>query len=280
MAGIDYDVSEMLSQSFVRGTEIMFVNWFKNRRRARILATAFPDRWNQLIRDNFVHDQHLTSQQQQKLRRLMQIFVAEKNWEGCGGLTMTDEIKVSIAAQACLLVVGMDEDQFFDHVLSILVYPTGYLAGGTQVSSNGVVLEGGQPRLGEAWWRGPVVLSWAEARAGGRMETPGRNLVLHEFAHQLDMLNGRITDGTPPLKTQEEYDRWISVLGPEFERHVQNCRQGYQRFIDCYGATNPAEFFAVITEAFFENPHALRLHHQDAYDVLRRYYCLHPAQWS
>lgn len=257
----------------------MLFNWFKNRRRARILATSFPERWNQLIRDNCVHDQHLTSQQQSKLRRLIQIFVAEKNWEGCGGLTMTDEIKVSIAAQACLLVVGMEEDQFFDHVLSILVYPTGYVAGGTHVSSNGVVFEGGQPRLGEAWWRGPVVLSWAEARAGGRKETHGHNLVLHEFAHQLDMLNGRITDGTPPLKTQEEHDRWISVLGPEFERLVVNCRQGYHGFIDCYGATNPAEFFAVITETFFERPHALQMHHPDAYDVLCEYYRLDPAKW-
>ena len=257
----------------------MLVNWFKKRRRARILATPFPERWNQLIRDNFLHDQHLTSEQQKKLRRLIRIFVAEKNWEGCGGLMMTDEIKVSIAAQACLLVVGMDEDQFFDHVLSILVYPAGYVAGGTHVSSNGVVLEGGQPRLGEAWWRGPVVLSWAEARAGGRMETPGRNLVLHEFAHQLDMLNGRITDGTPPLKTQAEHDRWISVLGPEFERLVENCRHGHHGFIDCYGATNPAEFFAVITETFFERPNSLRLHHQAAYDVLSEYYCLNPVQW-
>ena len=257
----------------------MLFNWFKNRRRARILATPFPERWNQLIRDNFLHDQHLTSQQQQKLRGLIQIFVAEKNWEGCGGLTMTDEIKVSIAAQACLLVVGMEEDLFFDHVLSILVYPSGYVAGGAHVSSNGVVLEGGQPRLGEAWWRGPVVLSWSEARAGGRMETPGRNLVLHEFAHQLDMLNGRITDGTPPLKTRAEYDRWISVLGPEFERLVENCRHGHHGFIDCYGATNPAEFFAVITETFFERPNSLRMHHQDAYDVLCEYYCLDTAQW-
>ena len=257
----------------------MLFDWFKKHRREKILATPFPEQWNQLIRDNLVHDRHLTSEQQKKLRRLVQIFIAEKNWEGCGGLVMTDEIKVSIAAQACLLVVGMDEDQFFDHVLSILVYPTGYVAGGTHVSSNGLVLEGGQPRLGEAWWRGPVVLSWAEAQAGGRMETPGRNLVLHEFAHQLDMLNGRITDGTPPLNSRAKYDRWVSVLGPEFDRLVENCRGGYHGFIDCYGATNPAEFFAVITETFFERPNALKSHHEAAYEVLSEYYCLDPMQW-
>lgn len=258
----------------------MLMKWFKNRRRAKILATPFPDEWNRLIRDGFVHDQHLTAEQRRKLRRLVQIFVSEKNWEGCGGLVMTDEIKVCVAAQACLLVVGMDDDQFFDHVLSILVYPTGYVAGGAHLSGKGLIVEGEQSRLGEAWWRGPVVLSWAEARAGGRMETPGRNLVLHEFAHQLDMLNGRIADGTPPLKNKEQFDRWISVLGPEFDRLVENCRQGHHGSIDCYGATNPAEFFAVITEAFFERPNSLRLHHEETYSVLRDYYCLNPALWN
>ena len=96
----------------------MILSWFKKRRRARILAAPFPESWNELIRDNVVHDRCLIRKQQQKLRRLVQIFVAEKNWEGCGGLTMTDEIKVTIAAQACLMVVGMDEDLYFDHVLT------------------------------------------------------------------------------------------------------------------------------------------------------------------
>ena len=257
----------------------MILNWFKKRRRARILAAPFPESWNELIRDNVVHDRCLIREQQQKLRRLVQIFVAEKNWEGCGGLTMTDEIKVTIAAQACLMVVGMDDDLRFDHVLSILVYPTGYVAQGTHASGPGLVLESGQPRLGEAWWRGPVILSWADARAGGRRETPGHNLVLHEFAHQLDMMNGRITDGTPPLKTKDQHDRWVSVLGPEFDRLVENCRRGQRGFIDCYGEKNTAEFFAVNTEAFFERPDALQRHHAEAYNVLRDFYGLDPAAW-
>ncbi len=257
----------------------MIFNWFKNRRRTRILATPFPEGWDELIRRNVAHDQYLTHEQQQRLRKLVRIFVAEKNWEGCGGLIMTDEIKVTIAAQACLMVVGMEEDLYFDHVLSILVYPTGYVAPGAHYSGNGLVLEGGQPRLGEAWWRGPVILSWTDAKAGGRKETPGHNLVLHEFAHQLDMMNGRITDGTPPLKTKEQHDRWVSVLGPEFERLVENCHRGHHGFIDCYGATNPTEFFAVITESFFERPGDLRLHHAEAYSVLRDFYGLDPAAW-
>lgn len=258
----------------------MIFNWLRERRRKKILETPFPDHWNVLIRDNVMHDRQLTFEQRKKLRRMVRIFIAEKNWEGCGGLTLTDEIKVTIAAQACLLVVGMHDDLFFDHVLSILVYPTGYVAPGTHVSRDGLVLESGQPRLGEAWWRGPVILSWADAQAGGRKETPGHNLVLHEFAHQLDMMNGRITDGTPPLKTKEQYDRWLSVLGPEFESHVKKCRHGGHGFIDCYGAANPAEFFAIITETFFERPIVLQHHHHEMYSVLRDYYCLDPATWS
>lgn len=225
------------------------------------------------------HDSHLTIEQQQRLRRLVQIFVAEKNWEGCGGLILTDEIRVTIAAQACLLVVGMPQDLLFDHVLSVLVYPTAYVAPGTHISRAGLILEGGQPRLGEAWWQGPVILSWADAIAGARMESPGHNLVLHEFAHQLDMMNGRIPDGTPPMQTREQLERWVAVLSPEYESLVEKCRRGHHGFIDCYGATNPAEFFAVITETFFERPHALRVHHAQAYDVLREFYCLDAADW-
>lgn len=192
---------------------------------------------------------------------------------------MTDEIRLTIATQACLLVVGMDEEILFDHVLSVLVYPTGYVAPGTQNSRAGLVMEGGQPRLGEAWWQGPVILSWSDAEAGGRRTTPGHNLVLHEFAHQLDMMNGQVCDGTPPLATSEKLEEWVRVLEPEFDQLVKNCHRGHHGFIDCYGATSPAEFFAVITEAFFENAAPLKNHHPEAYRVLKDYYQLDPAEW-
>ena len=258
----------------------MIFDWFKKRRRAKILAHAFPQSWDDIIRWNVVHDRHLTSAQQQRLRRFVQIFVTEKNWEGCGGLTVTDEIKVTIAAQACLLVVGMQEEILFDHVLSILVYPTGYVAPGTHISRAGLVWDGDQPRLGEAWWRGPVILSWSEAKAGGRMETPGHNLVLHEFAHQLDMMNGQVCDGTPQLATTDQLKEWINVLEPEFKQLVKHCQRGHHGFIDCYGATSPAEFFAVITETLFERPIPLKLNHPEAYRVLTQFYCLDPAAWA
>ncbi|GIW83269.1 MAG: hypothetical protein KatS3mg105_5076 [Gemmatales bacterium] len=257
----------------------MIFGWLKERRRRRILSSPFPDQWNRLIEQNVAHARQLTDEQRKKLRRLVQVFVAEKNWEGCRGLTLTDEMKVTIAAQACLLVVGMTDDIHFDHVLSILVYPHAYIAPETRIGRAGVVVENGQARLGEAWYRGPVVLSWEDTLAGGRMETPGHNLVLHEFAHQLDMMNGRVSDGTPLLETNEQCERWASVLEPEYRKLVEDCQTGHRGFIDCYGATNEAEFFAVLTESFFERPRPLKAHHADVYDLLRDFYRLDPTGW-
>ena len=207
------------------------------------------------------------------------MFVAEKNWEGCNGFEITDETKVTIAAQACLLVVGL-QNVYFDHVLSILVYPNSYVAQTVETTRGGVVVEGGNARLGEAWWRGPVILSWSDVLSGGRRESSGSNLVFHEFAHQLDMMNGRTVDGTPPLKTREQLRRWVEVMEPEYRRLVEDCRRGHHRLIDCYGATNVAEFFAVLTEVFFERPQSLNMHHRQVYDVLSDYFRLDPASWT
>lgn len=257
----------------------MFFDWLRRRRRRRILAQPFPESWHEIITTNVRHSAHLTEDQLHRLRQKIQIFVAEKNWEGCRGLEITDEVKVTIAALACLLVLELKQDVYFDHVLSVLVYPNSYVASGIEIGRAGVVVEGGQARLGEAWWRGPVILSWHEVLAAGRRNSPGQNLVFHEFAHQLDMMNGRLTDGVPPLEADDEVQRWLDVLGPEYDRLVEKCRRGHHGFIDCYGATNAAEFFAVLTEVFFENPHQLTVHHPDAYAVLRDYYRQDPVTW-
>ena len=257
----------------------MVFKWLKNRRRKRILATPFPAEWSEILTRNVVHFQQLPPAQRTKLSRLVQVFIAEKNWEGCGGLTVTDEVKVTIATQACLLVVGMAEDICFDHVLSILVYPQAYIAPETRIDRAGVVVENGQARLGEAWYRGPVVLSWEDALAGGRMETPGHNLVLHEFAHQLDLMNGRVADGTPLLENDQQFARWARVLEPVFLQLIETCKHHCHGFIDCYGATNEAEFFAVLTEAFFERPRSLRQHQPVVYALLQNFFQLDPAEW-
>jgi Mlc titration factor MtfA (ptsG expression regulator) len=227
-----------------------------------------------------VHDAWLDADQKQKLRRLVRIFVAEKNWEGCRGLTVTDEMKVVIAAQACLLVVGLPEDEHFDHVLSILVYPGSYLGKDAEPTRGGGMIEGLEARLGETLWRGPVVLSWPHARAGGQLLFPGNNLVFHEFAHQLDMLGGRVADGTPVLETRELAERWPIVMEAEFRQLETACRERRPHLLDCYGATNRSEFFAVATEHFFELGEKFERRHPEFYELLRAYYRLDPAHWT
>lgn len=256
----------------------MLLRWLRRRRRAEISSKPFPAEWSRILSSNVVHFQYLSEQQQARLQTLVQIFVAEKNWEGCRGFEINDAVKVTTAALACLLVLGLDEI-YFDNVLSILMYPDSYVANDVEITRAGVVIERGQPRLGEAWWRGPVILSWPEVLAGGRRDTPGHNLVIHEFAHQLDMMNGRMVDGTPPMESSDQLRDWVDVLEPEYRYLVRTCRSGRHGFIDCYGATNAAEFFAVLMEAFFEDPASLQGHNRRLYGTLQNYFRLDPLSW-
>ena len=144
------------------------------------------------------------------------------------------------------------------------------------MTPGGLVMEGPSQRLGEAWYRGPVVLSWDAANPDGRHSSDGTNLVFHEFAHQLDMLD-RSIDGTPPLGSREQYERWQEVMSAEFERLVDASERGEATLLDQYGATDPAEFFAVATECFFERPLPMRRRHPQMYEVMREYYRQDPA---
>lgn len=255
----------------------MFFQWFRQSRRHRILEQPFPEEWLAVLQRNVYHYSRLSAEEQAKMRDDVQILVAEKNWEGCQGFTVTDEVKVTIAAEASLLLLGF-EDQYFDRVLSVLVYRDAYRAQGQNIARGGVILEGDSDRQGEAWYRGPVVLSWADALAGARHRTRGDNLVLHEFAHQLDMQNGRMVDGTPPLESAEKYRRWQEVLSSEYERLIRDCERGHPTVLDCYGTTNVGEFFAVATERFFERPGKLAARHPDLYEIFRDYYRQDPAE--
>jgi len=205
----------------------------------------------------------------------MQVFIREKNWEGCGGLQMTDEVKVVVSAQAGLMVLGLN-DLYFDHVLSILVYPDAYRVPGATMNSAGIIDEWGSARMGEAWWRGPVILSWRHSLEAARGEVD-ENLVCHEFAHQLDMMNGRFVDGTPPMESAEQAEEWERVMEEGYRQLSHNCRRGVPGIIRCYGMTNPGEFFAVSTEAFFAAPVALRAEYPDVYKVLKDFYKQDPA---
>ena len=253
----------------------MLFTWLRNWRRRRLLAQPFPPRWLEYLRKNVAHYQYLTDAEQAKLRDDLRIFIAEKYWEGCGGLTMTDEIKVTIAAQVCLLVLGLKHN-YFERVQSILVYPRAYRDAEEHVSEDGLIHVDSPGRLGEAHYRGPVILSWADVLADGRHPGGGQNVVYHEFAHQLDMLNNLI-DGTPPLETREQYQRWRDVMTAEYHKLIDDSQRGRATLLDPYGTKNEGEFFAVATECFFDKPAQLASRHPELYDLLRQYYHQDPA---
>jgi Mlc titration factor MtfA (ptsG expression regulator) len=253
----------------------MMFSWLQRRRRAKIFASPFPHDWLTFLRKNVAHYQYLSDQEQARLRDDLRIFIAEKHWEGCAGLTITNEIKVTIAAQACLLVLGMKHN-YFDRVLSILVYPSSYLGLGRDDSRNGSIFDEITARLGEAHYRGPVVLSWDEVLKDGRQPATGHNLVIHEFAHQLDFLDG-VIDGTPPLKDKDQAKRWHDVMTEEYRGLIRESEIGKATLLDQYGTTNEAEFFAVATECFFNQPAALAQRHPRLYDLLREYFQQDPA---
>jgi Mlc titration factor MtfA (ptsG expression regulator) len=248
----------------------MLFSWLKRRRRQRLLAEPFPTAWLGCLEANFAHYHLLTSPERAKLRDDLRVLIAEKGWEGCGGQEVTDEVKVTVATQAALLVLGMKES-YFDRVVSVLIYPRSYLAPRSLPVGGGVALEGEVAVEGQAHDRGPVILSWQEVLAQGRDPGAGRNLVFHEFAHQLDMEDGAV-NGTPPLADAGQARRWQQVLGAEHRRLVEDAAQGRPTLLDAYGATSPGEFFAVSTECFFTRPEALRRRHRALYEALRDYY--------
>ncbi len=254
----------------------MIFSWLRARRRRGIVRQPFPDAWLGHLRRNVAHYDYLAEDEQARLRDDLRIFAAEKEWEGCGGLTITDEIKVTVSAQACLLLLGLKHN-YFERVLSILVYPSAYAGPKDERGPDGLIHEHGAGRLGEAHYRGPVVLSWDDVLEEGRDPGLGQNVVYHEFAHQLDMLNGLI-DGTPPLEAPEQYQRWREVMTAEYQQLIDASAHGRATLLDQYGTTNEAEFFAVATECFFDKPLPLARRHPRLYEVLRDYYHQDPAR--
>ena len=254
----------------------MVLGLFTSRRRARLRAEPVPPEWRAIVERNLRLFRSLTPEDQAELLGHVQVFLAEKHFEGCGGLELTDEIRVTIAAQACLLLLHRETD-YYPRLRSILVYPSGYTAHGEHHLGGGVWAEGDDDRLGHTQQRlGALVLAWDAARRGAREPGDGDNLVLHEFAHQLDQEEGP-ADGAPELPERSMYAAWARILGREYERLLRDEATLKRTVIDPYGATNPAEFFAVVTEAFFEKPRKLRAKHPELYEQLKAFYCQDPA---
>ncbi|MBA4015624.1 MAG: hypothetical protein C0483_00400 [Pirellula sp.] len=254
----------------------MIFDWLTNRRRRKLIAQPFPAAWSEVLESDLHHYARLTPAEQTRVRDYVRVFVAEKNWEGCGGLALTDEMKVVIAGLVAVLVLGFPP-VYFDAVVSLLIYPAGYVAQESSTNRHGVIVEGNSVRLGEAWYRGPVILSWSDVSECGRGFSGGRNVVAHEFAHQLDMLNGRQTDGVPPLESDAQRRRWNVVMAREYEQLVRAYELNEPTVLDYYGATSRVEFFAVATESFFEAPGALQTYNPELYALLRDFYRQDPA---
>ncbi|MCX5744330.1 MAG: zinc-dependent peptidase [Proteobacteria bacterium] len=250
----------------------MIFGWLTDRRREKLLETPFPDAWIDILEDNVTAYTLLEEAEQQKLRDLTQVFIDEKHWEGCGGVELDDEMRVTIAGSACLLILGRDHD-LMDEVESILVYPSAVMLPDQArgfFDSRPVVNEGGKAVLGVAHSHGgPVVLAWDSVLQGAKNARDGHNLVIHEIAHKIDFLDGS-ADGTPPLETAEERRAWARVCTEAFNDHVS----GEEDLLRDYATTNEAEFFAVASEVFFEKPKQMRGELPELYGLLKSFYNL------
>jgi Mlc titration factor MtfA (ptsG expression regulator) len=211
-----------------------------------------------------------------ELRGYVNVFLADKEFIGCDGLTITDEIRLVIAGNACVLLLNRGVD-YFAGFRSVLVYPGTYMAT-LRHMEGGIVTESVSTRAGESWHTGPVVLSWTDVRKGIDHPDDGHNVVLHEFAHKLDEENG-IVDGLPILREVADYAEWARVLTREFADLVERVRHRKNEVMDGYGATSPPEFFAVATETFFERGGLMQERLPELYQQFRKFYGVDPAAW-
>jgi len=250
---------------------------FKKRHRKDLMNRPLPDSWHKIVIDNVPYYQMIPKDRQNQLLGFIQIFLEEKTFEGCGGLVMTDEIQVTIAAQACILLLGNISD-FYPSLYSILVYPHSYIAEFKNQQPDGTVIEGFQPRSGESWDRGNIVLSWSHTLNGASNPHDGRNLVFHEFAHQLDY-EYRATNRGLFRHERSKKSEWTQILETEFSRLINQLEYGRPTLIDPYAATNLAEFFAVSTELFFEQPKELQELHPEWYQQLKLFYNQDPVSF-
>jgi MtfA peptidase len=248
-------------------------NWFRKRAREKLLNSPFPDSWRDILTQRVAHYSFLSGEERDYLEDLIRFFIGEKNFEGCGGLEITDEIRVVIAAEASLLVLGLPPFQY-KGLQSVLVYPTTITL---PQSRQGVFTEGmsivpdRQAILGQAMLNGPVILVWDAVVRDARHPERGHNVVYHEFAHILDMRDGA-ADGTPELHTTKLFRSWVEVCSKEYFRLQERVAAGKKTLLDSYGAVHEAEFFAVATELFFDRPREMRRERPELYDVLCAYY--------
>ncbi len=242
------------------------------RRRWDVEPAEFDDTWSPMLDANFEHWRTLDPGELERMRLLVAKFFHETTWEAANGFELTDPIRVLISAQASMLLLGLDIDEF-PLLTSVIVHPSTVVQRGERSTGGSVRSSSPQMLLGQAHYRGPVLLSWSATRRGAKFPQRGENVVYHEFAHQLDMIDG-ITDGTPPLGSDEDArQRWVEVCTAAYD----SVRADRSEVLRPYAGTNPAEFFAVATEVFFNRPDALQEHEPDLYRELVGFYGQDPA---
>lgn len=262
---------------------LLFVLWLLGepflieRRRRQLRAQPFPAAWRDILKRRVPYVRALPADLQLQLKQHIQVFLAEKAFIGCDGLTISDEMRVTIAAQACLLLLNRPRG-YYPNLRQILVYPSSFVVQREHTDGIGVAHHARQELSGESWSLGQVVLSWHDTLEGAAIPDDGQNVVIHEFAHQLDQEKGD-ANGAPILPRRDQYARWSTVLGDEFKQLQARALHTKASLFSDYGATDPAEFFAVISEVFFEQPQRMAAEHPALYRELTLFYRLDPLSW-
>lgn len=252
------------------------MGWLRNWRRARVLRNHALDSllWRR-VRARLPFLAGLSAAQEERLKRMAIVFLAEKQFTPVRGARLTDEDRLAIALQACLPVLELGLD-WYDGWVGIVVHPADFRVRRAETDEAGVVHEWDDELAGESWPGGPVVLSWEALDEAGSVPRGGANVVIHEFAHKLDMRSGE-ADGVPPLPSRRARERWLEVFDRSFDRFRGEVDAGRQTLLDPYAAEHESEFFAVASEAFFESPNALRREHPELYELFRDFYRQDPA---
>ncbi|PWN06265.1 zinc-dependent peptidase [Rhodohalobacter mucosus] len=251
---------------------------FQYLRRKWIARKPFPDSWKKVLEQKVPVWRRLPSAYREVLQQHIPIIIAEKNFEGCAGLDLTEEMKVIITAYACVPILE-ETANYYEDLQAILVYPDSYVAPVMEYNEGGVVTEGFEPRSGEYWGTGNIVLAWSEIEKTLQGEASGQNLIYHEFSHLLDDRYG-LTSGVSDEGEIMREDEWTRTLAKAYRKHLSNMRGNRRSVLDEYGATSPAEFFSVASEAFFESADELFREMPDLYRILKDFYGLDPISWK
>lgn len=252
-------------------------------RRRRVRRQPFPPAWREILRRRMPAFARLPADLQLQVKKHVQVLIAEKPFIGCAGLVVDDEMRVLIAAQAALLLLNRQAD-YFGNLRQVLVYPGAFVVEREMADGSGLTHASRRALAGESWQQGQLLLSWDDVLAGAADPDDGHNVVIHEFAHQLDQERGR-ANGAPWLGRRDAgaarspYARWAQVLGSEYQALQARLARGEDGVIDAYAGTDPAEFFAVVSEHFFEQPAALAAAHPALYGEFTRLYRCNPLAW-